>query len=569
MTNWKSRQVGRWLLFLNGVAFIIWLNLLAGSHPVRFDLTEEKRYSVSEPTKELLKSLDEVVYVEVYLEGELPSSWKRLQTSIREMLEEFAVYAGANIQFSFRDPASAGSVKSQNQFFLELARKGIQPTNLNFKRDGNTVERWIFPGAVVSYQGRETGVMLLKGTSGAGPDQVLNQSIEGLEFNLAFAIKELVSNERKRIGLIADHHTMDTVALAGFHQLLAEKYDVRPVRLARQTQPLSGFDAIILPKPAEAFTENEKYLIDQYIVNGGKALFFINALSVNIEEAAGPGTFAFPVEHNLTDLFFRYGFRINQNYVQDLNSGQLPVIVDNAGGQQQVRLFPWPYFPVINRFGQHPVVRNLDAQLLRFASTIDTVKADGIKKTPLMFTSERSRVVASPAKVSFNDMQGGINPASFNQGMLPVAYLLEGSFTSLYKNRSLPRGVNRSGFRENGMPSKIIVVADGDFIRNEVNPETEQPVDLGVDPYSQLTYANKDFIVNAIEYLTDDHGLILARNKEVKIRPLDKIKIEEQRTYWQVLNLAGPLLLLVLFGLAKAFVRKRKYTRFSDNHAHE
>lgn len=560
--NWKSKQTGRLLILLNGLLFIIWLNLLAGFFPVRIDLTEENRYSVSEPTKELLRSLDEVVYIDVYLEGELPSSWKRLQTSIREMLQEFSVYAGANIQFSFNDPAVAGSARSQNQFFLELAQKGIQPTNLNFKRDGNTVERWIFPGAIVSYAGRETGVTLLKGTSGAGPDQVLNQSIEGLEFNLAFAIKQLVSNDRKRIGLISDHHTMDTLALAGFHQLLLERYDVRPIRLAGQVEPLTGLDAIILPKPAEAFSENEKYLLDQYITGGGKALFFINALSVDIEEAAGEGTFAFPVEHNLTDLFFRYGFRINQNYVQDVNSGQLPVILDNGSEQPQVRLFPWPYFPVINRFGQHPVVRNLDALLLRFASSIDTVKADGIRKTPLMFTSDRSRVVPAPAKVSFNDIQGGLNPASFNQGMQPVAYLLEGPFTSLYKNRTLPAGVNRQGFKESGVPSKLIVVADGDFIRNEVNPETEQPVDLGVDPYSQLTYANKDFIINAIEYLTDDNGLILARNKEIKIRPLDKVKVEEQRLFWQVLNLAGPLVLLLLFGVAKVVVRKRKYTRF-------
>ena len=560
--NWKGTQTGRLLIFLNGLLFIIWLNMLAGFFPVRIDLTEENRYSVSEPTKELLRSLDEVVYIDVYLEGELPSSWKRLQTSIREMLQEFSVYAGANIQFSFKDPAAAGSARSQNQFFLELAQKGIQPTNLNFKRDGNTVERWIFPGAIVSYAGRETGVMLLKGTSGAGPEQVLNQSIEGLEFNLAFAIKQLVSNDRKRIGLISDHHTMDTLALAGFHQLLLERYEVRSIRLAGQVEPLTGLDAIILPKPAEAFSENEKYLLDQYIMSGGKALFFINALSVDIEEAAGEGTFAFPVEHNLTDLFFRYGFRINQNYVQDVNSGQLPVILDNGSEQPQVRLFPWPYFPVINRFGQHPVVRNLDALLLRFASSIDTVKADGIRKTPLMFTSERSRVVPAPAKVSFNDIQGGLNPASFNQGMQPVAYLLEGPFTSVYKNRTLPAGVNRQGFKETGVPSKLIVVADGDFIRNEVNPETEQPVDLGVDPYSQLTYANKDFIINAIEYLTDDDGIILARNKEIKIRPLDKVKVEGQRFFWQVLNLAGPLVLLLIFGVAKVMVRKRKYTRF-------
>jgi len=283
---------------------------------------------------------------------------------------------------------------------------------------------------------------------------------------------------------------------------------------------------------------------------------------VNMADAEGDGTFSFPMEHNLTDMLFRYGARINQDLVQDLTCGEFLIIDGMVGNQPQMKLIPWPFFPEINRYSEHPLVKNLDAVLLRFASSIDTVKAEGIRKTPLMFTSEYSRVLPSPVRVNLNDVRGGITPETFNQGNKPVAYLLEGRFASLYKNRNKPSGIDKSGFVEVGVESKVIVVADGDFIRNELNPSNGQPMELGIDPVSQKVYANKDFVINSLEYLLDDKGLILARAKEVSIRPLDKVKVKEGRVFWQTLNLGGPLVLIVLFGLAKAWMRKRKYTRF-------
>lgn len=562
MMNWKSRSLTRWLILLNGLLLVVWVNMLADSWPVRIDLTEEGRYSISEPTKELLRNLDETVYVEVYLEGELPSNLRRLQKSIRETLEEFSVYGGGNIEFTFKNPVAGGSRQAQEQMMMELSRKGIQPTDLSYTREGNTVRRRLYPGALISYGGREAGVMLLKGNKGSGNEELLNQSIEGVEFNLAYAIRELVSNDRKRVGVVTDHYAIDTLALAGFQSLLLEKYEVSSIELAAQVQPLAGFDAIVVAKPSVAFSESEKYLLDQYIMGGGKILFFVDALSVDMAGAEGAGTMAFPIDHNLSDLLFQYGARINPDFVQDMSCGEFLVIDGMIGDQPQMKLIPWPFFPEVNRYSDHPIVKNLDATIFRFASTIDTVKADGITKTPLMFTSERSRVLSSPVRVNLNDVRGGIDPETFRQGSQPVAYLLEGVFTSLYKNRILPRGVNKTGFRENGVASKVVVVADGDFIRNELNPENGQPMELGIDPVSQKVYANKDFVVNALEYLMDDSGLILARSREVKIRPLDKVKVDEGRTFWQVLNLAGPLVLLLIFGVVKAFLRKKKYTRF-------
>ena len=562
MMNWKSRRLTRWLILLNGLLLVVWVNMLADSWPVRIDLTEEGRYSISEPTKELLRNLEETVYVEVYLEGELPSNLRRLQKSIRETLEEFSVYGGSNIEFTFKNPVAGGSRQAQEQMMMELSRKGIQPTDLSYTREGNTVRRRLYPGALISYGGREAGVMLLKGNKGSGNEELLNQSIEGVEFNLAYAIRELVSNDRKRVGVVTDHYAIDTLALAGFQSLLLEKYEVSSIELSAQVQPLAGFDAVVVAKPSVAFSESEKYLLDQYVMGGGKILFFVDALSVDMAGAEGAGTMAFPIEHNLTDLLFQYGARINADFVQDMSSGEFLVIDGMIGDQPQMKLIPWPFFPEVNRYSDHPIVKNLDATIFRFASTIDTVKADGITKTPLMFTSERSRVLSSPVRVNLNDVRGGIDPETFRQGSQPVAYLLEGAFTSLYRNRVLPRGVNKTGFRENGAASKVVVVADGDFIRNELNPENGQPMELGIDPVSQKVYANKDFVVNALEYLMDDSGLILARSREVKIRPLDKVKVDEGRTFWQVLNLAGPLVLLLIFGVAKAFLRKKKYTRF-------
>jgi ABC-2 type transport system permease protein len=558
MVNWKSNRLEDLLRLVLVIVTILLVNELVDRFPFRLDLTEEKRYSISEATQRQLGNLEDVVYVEVYLEGELPSGFKRLQKSIKELLEQFAYYADDNVQFTFVDPDLAKTDRSKNEYYRYLAEKGIQPTNLSYEGEGGKTEKLIFPGAIVSYFGEEQGVMLLKGNRGATPDETLNQSIENLEYELISAIKKLASDDRKRIGLIKGHGELDSLQVAGFTSLLVDKYDVYQVNLPQRTTPLEGYDLIILSKPTTAFTEKEKYQLDQYVMNGGRMLMFLDALSVNMDSASGEGTYAFPYNTNLNDLLFRYGVRINTNYIQDINCGFFPVVAGNMGDQAQIRMLPWPFFPLINAYGDHQIVRNLDASIMKFASTIDTVKAVGIKKTPLMLTSPYTRLLSSPVSVKFNDLRKELNPDLYNKGPQPVAYLLEGEFTSLYRNRLIPNGVDKNNFKEKGQASRILVVSDGDYIRNDF--DQDQPLDLGYDPLQKVNYANKDFVSNALEYLLDDDGIINTRLKEIKIRPLDKVKVDNERTYWQAMNLLLPLVVLIAFGIVRSFLRKRKYT---------
>ena len=296
-------------------------------------------------------------------------------------------------------------------------------------------------------------------------------------------------------------------------------------------------------------------------MHGGNVLFLINALQADMGRAGGAGTIAQPVNHQLDDLLFRYGVRLNQNYIQDIqNFGRYPVIPD---GSDNIINLPWPFYAAINQFNQHPITKNLDAVYARFFGTIDTVRADGIRKTPLMNTSEFTKVIASPARVAFEDYADQPEIDEFNHGQETIAYLLEGSFTSLYRNRILSDSIDQSYFLDQSLPTKIVVVSDGDLSRNEKNIRTGAPYELGFNPFAdqgeKLKYANKDFLFNTLAYMTDEHGLITARSKQVTLRPLDRVKIQEDRLYWQILNIASPLVILFFYGILRAYLRKRRY----------
>lgn len=559
MVNWKSRKTGDILLLLNGLVLMVLVNLFSADFFFRIDMTEEKRYSIKEQTKDVLRDLDETVYVEVYLEGDLNAGFRRFRKAIAETLEEFRIYSDNKVKFSFIDPSAAKGTKAQSEFMADLAAKGIQPKNVIENQNGQRIEKLIFPGAIVSYGTAERGVMLLKGNKARTAEEEINQSIEGIEFELVNAIYNLTSLDRKRIGLVTGHGELTGARAAAFHNTIAEVYDVTDVDLL--SDDLSGIDAIVIAKPTGPFTETEKYKLDQFIVKGGRALMLIDRLEASMDSAAADGYFAFPYNLGLDDLLFKYGVRINNDLIQDQNSGVYPIVTGNQGSRPQVQLMPWPFFPLINRYADHPVTRNLDAVVTRFVSSIDTVKAEGVVKTPLMFTSQYSRTLTAPVSVSLNEMRRNLDKSAFNESFVPVAYLLEGQFTSLFKNRFLPDSVDGKSFVEQGQPSKIIVVADGDMVRNEVNPRTGQAQALGYDPFTNYTFANEDLLRNMLAYLTDENGLISTRNKEVKIRPLDRNKIADEKTKWQLINLLLPLIVLAAFGMARAVIRKRKYTR--------
>jgi ABC-2 type transport system permease protein len=555
----NSRHTQYLLEFLIGLCLIVLLNGVVGKLLWRWDLTEEKRYSITAPTKALLRELPDELFVEVFLEGDINADFKRLQKAIKEMLDEFAVYSSKRLTYAFINPDQAESPQARNQFYRSLMQRGLMPTNIQDQKEGKRMEKVLFPGAIVHYGGAEEPVMLLKGNSMMGAQAAINQSIEGLEFELANAIRKLAGSERKRLALVGGHgEQIDGVQIEGMLRMLSEHYIISRLDL-KQTESLAAFDACMWIGSSEEFSEQSLYKIDQYLMGGGKLLFFLDALRVQMDSISDEGHFAFPYETGLDNLFFRYGLRLERNLLQDVNSGNYPLVTGQFGQNPQIQQVPWPFYIVLNTFAKHPITNNMDAVYARFVSSIDTVKAVGVVKTPLISTSPYTRELKAPARVNFNDLRTDIVPEAFNKKHLPVAYLLEGSFTSFFKNKFLPEGVDKDGFVEQGERGKLILVGDANFVKNEVNRKNGTAYPLGLDPFSNTTYANDELLLNMLNYLTDEGGIILARTKEIKVRPLDKVKIRKERSYWQSLNLALPVVLLLIYGIVRMYWRKRRY----------
>lgn len=561
MVDWTSKKIGDILFLANGIVALVLINLLSSEFFFRIDLTEEKRYSIHPSTRQMLSDLDDDVYVEVFLEGELNAGFRRFQRSIRETLEMFRIYSGNRVQYSFTDPATALSQKARSEYMAELASKGIQPTNVIDTRNGERIEKIIFPGAMVSYGGAEQGVMLLKGNKAQTPEEEINQSIEGIEFEIAKAIHKLAEDDPKVIGMISGHGELEGAEISSFEEAVASLYHSR--RLTLNDPGLDDCNAIVIAKPTRPFSPADKYRLDQYIMRGGKVLFLIDRLDASMDSATQANYFSFPYDIDLDDQLFRYGVRINPDLIQDRYAARYPVITgQRQDGTPQIHLMEWPFFPLINRFTDHAMTHNLDRVLTRFASSIDTVKAPGVKKVPLMFTSQYSRKLSAPVNVNINELRQDLAAEQFTESYIPVAYLLKGSFTSLYKNRFPPEGVNASGFEPESRPTSLIFVSDGDLARNDINRRTGAPLPLGFDPFANYTFANQDLLLNMLANLVDENGLIRARNKEIRIRPLDRERIAAEKLKWQFVNLVLPILLLVTFGVLRAYWRKKKFANY-------
>jgi ABC-2 type transport system permease protein len=535
------------LFFIGG---LLALNALASFVFFRWDLTQEKRYTISDATKRLLQNLEGQVMVKVYLTGDFPPGMERLERAIQETLEAFADEAGSNLAYRFIEPTDP---KLQE----ELMQKGLIPTNLFAKEDGKRTERLVFPGAVLVYDGKEYPVQLLKGNKATSAEDQLNQSYEGVEFELASAIRRLALQERRRIGVLVSHTKVLPERFSDLLASLQQDYDL--YFDIQNPNSWENGDLLLIPKPDSPFTEEEKYRLDQFVMKGGKIALFADGAQV--DSVSLEGTFAQPLGLNLEDLLFKYGCRINQNLIKDLSCAMIPLNVGNMGNKPQIQPMPWRFFPLINSFGKHPIVRNLDAIYTRFASTIDTVTAEGITKTPLLFTSQYTNLLKAPALVAYNEARRQPDPREYNAGVKTVALLLEGSFSSLFNNRLLSNDPRAASFVSKSKPTKILVVSDGDLLVNDVDYKRNAPLPLGYDRLSGRTFANKDFALYALDYLLEAEGLITARNKQVTLRPLDKIRLNEQRTQWQMLNLLAPLALIGLIGVVWQWRRGRLYGR--------
>lgn len=556
------------------IGIVIAVNVLSGFFFTRFDLTTEKRYTLSDTSKELLESLEDVVYLKVYLDGELPAGFRRLRDRTREMLDEFRAYSNNNIEYEFINPSDQPDEKSRNDVYRQLAKQGLMPTNIQIKSEDGVEQKLIFPGAIMSYRGEETSMQLLKSQMGAAPEQMLNSSTEDLEYEITNAIRKLTSVRAESIGFVEDHGELTSRQVADMARSLSEYYRLERVKINGKLNSLvsrvegdSGavifpkYKAIVIAKPDTAFTEEDKFMIDQYIMYGGRVLWLLDPVFCNMDSLRyAPSTLAIPVSNNLEDMLFKYGVRVNPDLVQDARCAAIPGPSGYVGDQLQWALQPWVFFPIVVPETEHPIVRNLNGIKLEFASSIDTVGGKGIKKTVLLTTSDKSRVLRTPTQVSLDVMLEEPKPEQFNKPFLPVAVLLEGKFESVFKNR-MSRIIKLDEtikFREDGKHTKMIVVSDGDIMRNHINPDgTYLPT--GFDKYTSQQFGNKNFLLNAINYLCDDMSLTSIRSRSLEIRLLDRKKAEAERTKWQIINVGIPIVLIILFGFLSAYLRRKRY----------
>jgi ABC-2 type transport system permease protein len=571
----KNIKRGNLTALMLWIAIVILVNVIAAFIFTRIDLTAEKRYSLAPATKKLLKKLDDVVFFKVYLVGDLPPGFQRLSNETREMLDEFRAYSD-NIQYEFVNPSDNPNNKDRNDAYRLLAERGLQPTDLRVNTKGESSQLIIFPGAMVSYHGKEVPVQLLMAQLQQDPNKVLNTSIQSLEYNLASAIKNLTTAIKPRVAIIEGQGELDQMETIDLHNSLSEFYNVDRVTLNNKITSLAiriksdtahdvlinKYRAIIIAKPTKPFDERDKFLIDQFIMRGGKVLWLIDPVFASMDSLQKyNSTMGIPNDVNLEDMLFNYGIRANVNLVQDLNALPIPVKTGQVGNQPQFDYFKWWFFPVLMPSKNHPVVNGLNAIKTEFISTIDTVTAPDVKKTILLETSPYSRTVSAPALIDLEILKKQPNERVFNKGPLPVAVLLEGEFTSAFLFRIPPSLADNPalGFKPKSKKTKMIIIADGDVVKNQFHYSQGYPLPLGYDQYTKQTFGNKDLALNAVNFLCDDSGLISVRSRELKLRMLDTAKVEKQRIFWQLLNLLLPILLITGFGLVKYRLRKRAY----------
>ena len=545
-----------------GILVVIWV--LATLVPYRIDLTSDKRYSLHPATVEVLESLEEPLEVEILLTGNLPGGMRRLQRSIEETIRTFNAYSSEKITFYYQDPL-AFPKEEQEDYIVGLSEYGINPTNLYVNEDGGQKSKLIFPGVIIRNAEFETGSLLLRGEMGMGPDQVLNQSVENLEFELINGIRELISKQAFEIGLAMGQGELSVDEGFGIVEALADNYEVYKVPLEQAKKPsdLDPFKIMIVSGPKEKYTETEIYLLDQYLMNGGNIIFMIDALAYDMAQAGGEGTVAMPFENGLDQLLFRYGIRVNKDLIQDMNFGRYPVMAGNFGDQQQLVPLPWPFFVLAGKMASHPITKGLDQVMFKFSSSLDTVKADGVRKTPLIFSSDFTKKSPAPVRLAFVDMENEPDLNEFGLKNLPLLYLLEGNFTSFFKNRFLPDAADKTGFKESGSQGKVIVAGTGSLFQSDLTPTDGNPLPLGQDPFSNVQYANRQLLLNAISYLVEPEGIIATRTKQFQIRPLNKIKVQNEKSKWQVINILVPVVLFSILGMVWISVKKRTFSKRS------
>lgn len=541
---------------------ILAVNLIGSRYFTRIDLTTEKRFTLTDATREKLRDLDDIVYFRVYLEGDFPAGFSRLRNQTREMLDEFRAYSDF-IQYEFINPTVKGDWDRTEENYQMLASKGLQPTQLQVTAEDASSQQIIFPGLLASYKGREISLSLLQDQMGMSSENVLNNSAQALEYNLATTIHKLTVTEKPGVAFLEGNGELDLRYVADITLELEDFYDVDRIAINADASALENISTLIVAQPMNEFSEADKFVIDQYVMNGGSVLWLVDPVYASMDSLqVAPETIGMPWSLNLDDMLFRYGVRLNTDLVMDLQAVPIPITTGMVGDRPQINLVPWFYFPLVRPASDHPVVRNLNAVRTEFVSTLDTVGSEEIKKTILLETSPYTRILETPVRISFDIMQQQVDESSYRDGSRPVAVLLEGNFESVFRNRRIPEVAlpENFSFRETGERTRMIMVSDGDVIRNQFDQQG-QPLPLGFDRFLNETFGNSDFILNAVNHLNDDRGIMEARAREIRIRTLDKSIVNRNRLAIQVLNVGVPVLLVLIFGSVRFYLRKRKYNK--------
>lgn len=568
-----------WTQFGIVIVIIILVNLIAAYLYHRWDMTTERRYSLSSSTKNLLDKLDGKVYVKVYLDGELQSGFLKLRNSTIDVLKEMNSESGGKIQYEFVNPIRNAKTEDEKvKIYQEMSAKGLMPINLKVKSDESYQEQVIFPCVQVNVNGRSWPIQILENQIGFPPEEKINHSIISLEYKISNAIKKLTENKKYTIGIMQGHNELGLDQLQDLTRWLTEnKYDVNGYNVRSKIQSKAGdslgtwfpqdLNLMIIAGPKQAFTEVEKYRLDQYVMNGGKILWAIDGMDAQMDYMRNAENLftAQGTNLNLDDLFFKYGVRINHNLVQDAQqSAPIPIINSQTN---EPMLFPWLFHPLLTPSYTHPIGKNLDPIYSQFTSSIDLIQ-NSIKKTAILTTSQFGRALPEPVRVHLGIVKDKPDNQYFKQPHLACGVLLEGKFESVYKNRldhDFIKQITNAGQvpKEIGVENKMIILSDADILRNNVSSKGEV-LPLGFEPYSEQTFANKDFVLNCIEYLIDPNNLLEARNKEIKVRLLDSQKIKTDGLKWQFLNLLLPFVLVLSFAIIYNYMRKRKWTTIAE-----
>lgn len=529
------------------------INVLVSQYHQRFDLTQDKRYTLKDASKLVVENLKFPVGIKVYLKGEFPAEFKRLQIETKQFLEELRAI-NSNIKIQFINP---------DTFRESLLKKGMVPSRLTVEENGKLSEAIIFPWAEVIYRNKIELVNLLPNSNATSQDEQLQFAIESLEYSFANAIKNITRKNKQKIAVISGNGELQDIQLYSFLNELKDKYSLAKFTLdsvltnpQKTVKDITNFDLAIIAKPTIKFSDNEKLTLDQFIINGGKTLWMIDNVQAEQDSLLQTGKMlTYPRDLNLTDLLFSYGVRVNTSLVKDMYAAKIPLATGNVGNQTQFQNLPWMFHPLVNGNTNHPITKNILPVRLQFTTQIDTLK-NNIKKTPLLITSLLSAKMGTPNIVDLKSIADQPNQQQFKSGNQLTAVLLEGKFKSAYKNRIKP--FKTPIYKEQSTVNKMVVIADGDIGKNQISKG--KPVDLSRDKWTQETYGNKEFLLNTVDYLLDDSGLIKLRNKSLKINLLDKQRAFNERSFWQFFNILLPLVILVTFGLFFNYLRKRKYS---------